>query len=458
MRSLSGRFVFSRILVANRGAIARRVVDACRSMGIESVAVFSDADSTAPHLSEASRTWRLAGERAEDTYLNQAALIEAVQATGADAVHPGYGFLAEHAGFAEAVEASGARFIGPRPHWLATMGDKVAARRLASEQGFPVFAGTERIEADDSEALKRLAEEIGYPLLAKPVGGGGGIGMRVIRNVEALETTIAQSRALAGRTFGDDGVFLERWVESGRHIEFQVLGDGQGGGLHLHERECSVQRRHQKVIEESPAPGIERAEIEALAGKAAALVARIGYDNVGTIETLRAGPGDYGFLEMNTRIQVEHGVTEMITGIDLVAAQIRLAAGEPLPEAQPASGHALEVRIYAEDPLTQLPSTGRLSVYEVPRGLHGVRVDTGYGPGQWVTPYYDPLLAKVIGHGSTRAQAIGRVAVALKAFAIQGVKTNIPLLSGILSDEGFLAGQVDTGYLARYLTRNQSGH
>lgn len=444
--------MFSRILIANRGAIARRVVGACRALGIESVAVFSDADRAAPHLSEASRTWRLAGERAEETYLNQAALIEAIRSTGADAVHPGYGFLAEHAGFAEAVEAAGARFIGPRPRWLATMGDKVAARALAAEHGFPVFAGTDRIEPG-AEELRRLAEGIGFPLLAKPVGGGGGIGMRVVRSADELEAAVAQSRALAGRAFGEDGIFLERWVESGRHIEFQVLGDGQGGALHLHERECSIQRRHQKILEESPAPGIDREEIEALADKAASLVARIGYDNVGTIETLRAGPGDYGFLEMNTRIQVEHGVTEMITGIDLVVTQIRLAAGEGLPEACPAAGHALEVRVYAEDPVTQLPSTGRLSVFDVPGELHGVRVDTGYGAGQWVTPYYDPLLAKVIGYGKTRAQAVGRVAVALKAFTVQGVKTNIPLLSGVLGDEEFLAGQVDTGYLARYLAR-----
>ncbi len=444
--------MFSRILIANRGAIARRVVQACHTLGVDSVAVFSDADAGAPHLAEAGRTWRLAGERAEETYLNQPALIEAIRATGADAVHPGYGFLAENPGFAAAVEAAGARFIGPRPQWLETMGDKVAARRLVSEQGFPVFAGTDRIEPDPGN-LRRQAESVGYPLLVKPVGGGGGIGMRVVREAGALETAVAQARALADSAFGDDGIFLERWIESGRHIEFQVLGDGQGGALHLHERECSVQRRHQKIIEESPAPGIERSEIEALAAGAAELVGRIGYDNLGTVETLRAGAGDYGFLEMNTRIQVEHGVTEMITGVDLVVTQIRLAAGEGLPDARPAVGHALEVRVYAEDPVTQLPSTGRLSRFEVPRGLHGVRVDTGYALGQWVTPYYDPMLAKVIGHGSTREQAIGRVAVALRAFSVQGVKTNIPLLSGILGDDEFLAGQVDTGYLARYLAR-----
>jgi len=450
--STSVKPVFARILIANRGAIARRVVAACRSLGVESVAVYSDADATAPHLSEASHTWHLPGERAEDTYLNQTALIDALRSTGADAVHPGYGFLAEQAGFAEAVEDAGARFVGPRPRWLATMGDKVAARTLAVRHGFPVFAGSERLEADSPD-LMGMAEGIGFPLMVKPVGGGGGIGMRVVRNAGELEAAIAQAGALAGRAFGDGGVFLERWVANGRHIEFQVLGDGQGNALHVHERECSIQRRHQKVLEESPAPGIDRAEVEAMAARAAALVADIGYDNVGTLETLRAGPGDYGFLEMNTRIQVEHGVTEMITGMDLVAEQIRLAAGESLPEAREAVGHALEVRVYAENPRTQLPSTGRLAVFEPPHSLHGIRVDTGYTAGQWVTPYYDPLLAKVIGHGSTRAQAIGRVLVALKAFAIQGVETNIPLLESVLGDDEFLAGQVDTGYLARHLGR-----
>jgi len=446
--------MFSRILIANRGAIARRVVQACRALGIESVVVYSDADAGAPYLEEASLTHQLPGSRAQDTYLNQAAVLAAIEATGADAVHPGYGFLAENAAFAAAVEAAGARFIGPRPHWLATMGDKVAARTLAEEKGFPVFQGSGRLsEGATAAEISRAAESIGFPLLVKPVGGGGGIGMRVVGSAAELESAVSQAGALADQAFGDGGVFLERWAPDARHIEFQVLGDGNGGALHLHERECSLQRRHQKVLEESPAPGIDRAEIEALAQQAQKLVAELGYDNVGTLETLRAGPGDYGFLEMNTRIQVEHGVTEMVTGLDLVATQIRLAAGADLPESRPLNGHALEVRIYAEHPFTQLPSTGRLAVFEPPIGLHGVRVDTGYQAGQWVTPHYDPLLAKVIGHGSTREQAIGRVLVALRAFSIVGVDTNIPLLSGVLGEAEFLKGQVDTGYLGRYLAR-----
>lgn len=446
--------MFSKVLIANRGAIARRVVQACQSLGCESVVLFSDADAGAPYLAEASQAYPLSGTRAQDTYLNQEAVLAAIAATGADAVHPGYGFLAENAAFAEAVEKSGARFIGPRPEWLATMGDKVAARKLAGRHGFPVFAGSEQLSESSSEAeIRAAADAVGFPLLVKPVSGGGGIGMRVVASAAELESAVRQAGQLARQAFGDGGLFLERWAPDARHIEFQVLGDGRGGGLHLHERECSLQRRHQKVLEESPAPGIDRAEVEALARQAEQLVAELGYDNVGTLETLRAGPDDYGFLEMNTRIQVEHGVTEMVTGLDLVTAQIRLAAGEGLPDARPLDGHALEVRVYAEHPLTQLPSTGRLAVFEPPTHLYGVRVDTGYQAGQWVTPYYDPLLAKVIAHGRTREQAIGRVLVALRAFTIVGVDTNIPLLSGVLTDPEFLAGKLDTGYLARYLAR-----
>lgn len=445
--------MFSKVFIANRGAIARRIIQACNDLGIASVAVYSDADAGAPYLEEASEAQHLAGERVQDTYLNQPALLRALLASGADSVHPGYGFLAENAEFAEAVQASGVAFIGPAPKFLRAMGDKVAARTLAEEQGFPVFAGSDRLQGGDSlDGRLAMAEKIGYPLMIKPAAGGGGIGMRVVRVAEELEGALIQAGTLAEQAFGDSGLFLERWINSARHIEFQLLGDGRGGALHLHERDCSLQRRHQKVMEESPAVAIDRSELEAMADRAARLVAAIGYDNIGTLETLRAGPDDYGFLEMNTRIQVEHGVTEMVTGLDLVATQIRLAAGGRLPESAPLNGHALEVRIYAEHPVSQLPSTGRLSVFEPP-SLHGVRVDTGYQAGQWVTPHYDPLLAKVIGHGRTREQAIGRVLVALKAFAIQGVDTNMPLLRAVLGDEDFLAGRLDTGYLARFTER-----
>ena len=440
--------MFGRILVANRGAIAARVIRACRKLGIDSVAVYSEPDAQAPYLADATACWALAGDKAVDTYLNQQALLDALEQTGADALHPGYGFLAENGGFARAVTAMGVRFIGPSPDWLDAMGDKVAARKLAGQHGFPVFAGSGGLE--DLDAAKAAADSIGYPVMLKPSAGGGGIGMRVVKDAAELGDAMEQARDLASRSFGNGSLFLERWVEQGRHIEIQLLGDGRGNAVHVHERECSLQRRHQKVIEESPAPGIGRAEIERLAGQARDFAAEVGYDNVGTLETLRAGTGDYGFLEMNTRIQVEHGVTEMVTGIDLVATQIDLAAGGELPDPPPLNGHAVEVRLYAEDPETQLPATGRLSVFRPPQ-LHGVRVDTGYQTGQWVTPFYDPLLAKVIGHGRTREQAIGRVLVALKAFEIRGVRTNAPLLMSVLADQTFLAGDVDTGWLNRFL-------
>ncbi|MFV2089549.1 MAG: acetyl/propionyl/methylcrotonyl-CoA carboxylase subunit alpha [Pseudomonadales bacterium] len=441
------------MLIANRGAIARRVVKACEALGILSVAVYSTPDGGAPHLAEASETYPLPGQHASDTYLNQAALLAAVDETGADAVHPGYGFLAENADFADALEARGVCFVGPNSKWLRAMGDKVAARELAEGHGFPVFVGSPRLEGLDQ--ARQLADVIGYPIMIKPSAGGGGIGMRVVNGPAELEAAMGQARGLAERSFGDGGIFIERWIEQARHIEFQLLGDGGGRALHVFERECSIQRRHQKVIEESPAPGIDRDEVLAMADQAAAFAARLGYDNVGTLETLRAGPADYGFLEMNTRIQVEHGVTEAVTGLDLLAVQLRLAAGEPLPPPPCLDGHALEARVYAEHPWTQLPSTGRLSVFRPP-DLYGVRVDTGYQVGQWVTPFYDPLLAKVIGHGTTREQAIGRVLVGLKAFEIQGVHTNIPLLIEVLQDGEFLSGRLDTGYLTRFLAK-QSG-
>lgn len=444
--------MFQKILVANRGAIARRVIGACRTLGIQSVAVYSDPDAAAPHLAEATETRRLPGDSSLETYLNQEALLAILAESGADALHPGYGFLAENGAFARTVNETGARFIGPDPRWLEAMGDKIAARELAETHGLPVFGGSSALGGYDQ--ARREAETIGYPVMLKPAAGGGGIGMRVVRDDSELAQTMGQAQELAERSFGDGRVFLERWISSARHIEFQILGDRSGNAMHLGERDCSLQRRHQKVIEEAPAPGIDRSEIDAMAERAADFVRAVGYDNVGTLETLRAGGGDYGFLEMNTRIQVEHGVTEMLTGVDLVAAQIRLAGGEALSdvvrERVEPSGHALEVRIYAEHPRTQLPSTGRLSVYRPPE-LHGVRVDTGYQVGQTVTPFYDPLLAKVIGHGTTRAQAIGRVLVALKAFEIQGVKTNVPLLAAVLEDDGFLAGAIDTGFLPNYL-------
>jgi acetyl-CoA carboxylase biotin carboxylase subunit len=436
--------LFSRILIANRGAIARRVIRACNDLGVESVVVYSEADADAPYLAEASQAVLLPGERAEHTYLNSAALIEVVQRSGADAVHPGYGFLAENADFAEAVMAAGAGFVGPSPRWLRVMGDKIAARKLMAEHGYPVFPASELLA--DVDAARAMAQVLGYPLMLKPTAGGGGIGMRVVRDDAELERGFHQAIQLAKRAFGDGGVYLEGWIDGPRHVEFQLLADIHGNAMHVYERECSIQRRHQKVIEESPAPGLDRAELEALAERAAGVAAQLGYDNVGTLETLRDGDGQFGFLEMNARIQVEHAVTEAVTGLDLVIAQIELAAGGQLPQRPPLNGHAVEARVYAEDPQTQLPDTGVLRTFRPPQ-MHGVRVETGYQEGQSVTPFYDPMLAKVIGWGATRAQAIGRTLVGLKGMAVVGVKTNIPLLLRVLESEAFLAGRINTGFL-----------
>ena len=437
--------MFQRILIANRGAIARRIVETCEDLGIESVAVFSDADEDAPHLEQATSAVRLPGNTPAQTYLNRNALLDAVLQSGADAVHPGYGFLAENADFAEAVTSSGATFVGPAARWLKTMGDKVAARTLMQENGFPTFPGSPEIA--DLEDARERALEIGYPIMLKPSAGGGGIGMCLIREEQELENTLNRTRDLAEKAFANGSVYLEKWLENPRHIEFQLVADQHGNAAHLFERECSIQRRHQKVIEETPAPGLDPAWVAGIAERAAAVVGTLGYDNIGTLETLVSAEDQYGFLEMNTRIQVEHAVTEVVTGVDLVALQISLAAGEPLPQLPGRRGFAVEARVYADDPQTGFPSTGRLHVFRPPE-LFGVRVDTGYREGQVVTPFYDALLAKVIGSGATREQAIGRVLVALRAFVIRGVASNIALLLRVLEDKAFLRGDVHTGYLA----------
>ena len=436
--------MFKRVFVANRATVARRVVRACRELGIDSVAAHADIDAAAPHLAEATATARLPGYRAQDTYLNATRLIEAAKQSHCDALHPGYGFLAENADFARSVEDAGIRFIGPAAHWIETLGDKTRARQAMAEAGFPVHAGSGVL--NDLDDAKEAVRQTGFPAVLKPAAGGGGIGMLRVASEADLSAAFATARTQAARAFGNDAVYVEAWLERPRHIEYQVIGDGDTT-LSVLERECSVQRRHQKVIEEAPAPGLDRsllAEIEA-----AATAALAGYDSLGTVETLYV-EGEFGFLEVNTRLQVEHGVTEAITGIDLVQAQIRIAAGEPLGEVMPdnvaAGGHAVEARIYAEDSERLLPSTGRLSVHRPP-DLVGVRIESGYAEGQWVTPYFDPLLAKVIGTGATREQAIGRTLVGVKAFDIQGVATNRELLQNVLGSEPFIAGRLHTGLL-----------
>jgi len=437
--------VFAKVLIANRGAIARRVVRACNALGIPSVVVYSPADAEAPYLEEASEALPLPGNDAAASYLNVPALLECLRISGADAVHPGYGFLAENPAFAEAVVAAGAVFIGPSPRWLGDMGDKVRARALLAGQGFPVLPGSAVVE--DLEAALAPADRLGYPLMLKPAAGGGGIGMSRIHDRTDLERTFGRAGRLAANAFGDGRLFLEAYVEGARHVEIQLLGDGRGGALHLYERDCSLQRGHRKIIEEAPAPGIGRAALDDLAARAERAMAALGYDNVGTLETLYRDDRGFGFIEMNTRIQVEHGVTEAVTGLDLVATQIALAAGGPLPERPPLRGHAVEARVYAEDVARGHAATGILTRLRTP-ALHGVRYETGYRQGQAITPYYDPLIAKVIGSGATRAQAIGRTLVGVRALEVRGVATNAALLEQALQDDRFLAGDVALDFFA----------
>ena len=441
----------SKILIANRGAIARRIVRACNELGLESVVVHTSVDAHAPYIQEASEAYALSGLRPADSYLDQDQLLSIARTSGADAVHPGYGFLSENAGFAQRVLDAGLTFIGPDPSWLDRMGDKVNARRIMAEQGMPVFDGSDFIT--DMATAREVAQTIGFPLVVKPSGGGGGMGMQVVEQMDALESALTQAQTVAAAAFGSSDVYLERWIAQPRHIEYQILADEHGNAMHLYERECSIQRRHQKLIEESPAPGIDASVLREQAERGAEICARLGYNNVGTLETLYSD-GSSGFLEMNTRIQVEHGVTEEVTGVDLVQQQILLAAGGQLPEPAELSGHAIEVRLYAEDSQTLMPSTGVLRIFQPPQ-LFGVRVETGYQQGQEVSPYYDALLAKIIAKGSTREQAIGRAVVALQAFTIQGVQTNAALLLRVLRDAAFLRGDIDTGMVARILRTGQ---
>ena len=438
--------MFHRVFIANRGAVAGRIVRACSNLGVGSVAAYSDIDADAPHLEAATATARLPGYLPEDTYLNAPAIVAAARAAGADALHPGYGFLAENAPFARAVADAGIRFIGPAANLVESLGHKTEARTLMREHGFPVHAGSSVL--DDEDAAVAAAAETGFPVILKPASGGGGIGMAVASTEAEVTLAFRTAATLAERAFGDGGVYLEKYLVRPRHIEFQVLGDGRDATA-LFERECSVQRRHQKLIEEAPAPNVDRAAVDAVGARAAGALAALGYDSLGTVETLLAD-GEFGFLETNTRLQVEHGVTEEVTGVDLVAAQIRLAAGADLagvlPDDVALSGHAVEARVYAEDPVRMLPSPGRLLTFRPP-AMTGVRTEVAYREGQTVTPYYDPLLAKVIGVGSTREQAIGRTLVALKAFEIRGVETNRALLRDVLASEAFIAGRLHTRFL-----------
>lgn len=436
--------MFNRVLIANRGAVARRIVRACRSLGVESVCVHSDLDTETPAVEEANSSARLPGYKVSDTYLNYHRIVEIAKNRAVDAIHPGYGFLAESVAFARAVIEAGMVFIGPSPEWMALMSEKTEARNTMKNKGMPMHPGSGLIESEAE--LSIVIEEIGYPMIIKPVAGGGGIGMSIAENEDTLISAFRRSQDLARRNFGVGAVYAEQYLTKPRHIEFQVLGDG-AHCICIGERDCSVQRRHQKLIEEAPVPYVNQDALDE--AKDSVTAAIDGYDNIGTVECLYSDE-QFGFLEMNTRLQVEHGVTEESLGVDLVTTQIRLAAGEklamiPLASRTP-SLHAVEVRLYAEDSKSMLPSTGLLQVFEPPT-MEGVRVDAAYTQGNFISPYYDPLLAKLIAVGTTREEAIARVTIALKAFAVSGVKTNSQLLQDTLGSEAFILGRMHTGLL-----------
>ena len=443
-----------RVLIANRGEIAMRVMRACREMGISPVAVHSDADAGAPHVAAADAAVRIGPAPPRESYLNAQAILDAARTTGADAIHPGYGFLSERPTFAQACEDAGITFIGPPATAIAQMGSKIGARTLMQQAGVPVVPGVTPPDQRDA-ALISAAVDIGFPVLLKPSAGGGGIGMKVVRDETMLASAISQARREALAAFGDGTLYVERLVERPRHVEIQVFADRHGGCVHLCERECSAQRRHQKVIEESPSPVLTPAVRARMGAAAVAAAKAVGYVNAGTVEFLLEGHGDdarFYFLEMNTRLQVEHPVTEVVTGVDLVRAQLHVAAGGRLPWTQDdisQRGHAIECRIYAEDPARGfLPQTGPLLLYREPAGP-GIRIDSGVVEGREIPVHYDPMIAKLIVSGDTRETARQRALAALRRYPILGVRTNIPFLITLLEHEAFVAGTIDTGFLDR---------
>ena len=448
--------MFHKVVVANRGAVAARVLRALNEMGIRAVAVYSEADAGAPYLQLAAESYAIGPAASRESYLSHETLVEVVRKSGADGLHPGYGFLSENASFAQKVIDAGARFIGPSPRWIEAMGPKTRARELAASHGMPMSKGS-GVLPTDAAAVTAAAHAIGFPVLVKPAGGGGGIGMLPAKDEAELLAAVERSRSMAERGFGNAEVYLERLVERPRHVEFQVLGDRHGAVMHLHERDCSTQRRNQKVIEEAPAPGLAREKAGQVAEQVTAVVRKLGYDNIGTVEMLMGADGAFSFLEMNTRLQVEHGVTEEVTGVDLVQAQIRSAAGEPLSSILPGRievrGHAIQARVYAEDPKNFFPSPGKLKVFRPPQNA---RVETGYAEGRDVTPHYDPMIAKVIVSAETRERAVQKLIEALEAFAIEGLKNNIPAMLAVLRSEPFRAGRVHTGLIPEVLSQRKA--
>jgi len=443
--------MFRKILIANRGEIALRVICACKELGIRTVAVYSEADRDALHVRFADEAICIGPPRSSESYLNIASIISAAEITDSEAIHPGYGFLSENAHFAEVCETSKITFIGPRPDVIRLMGDKNQARKKMEELGLSVLPGSSGLNSQE-EALSE-AQRIGYPIMIKAAAGGGGRGMRIVESAEELPKAFMMAQAEAEAAFGSPDVYLEKYISSPRHIEFQVMGDAFGKVVHLGERECTIQRRHQKLVEESPSTQFDQATRDSLGGQVVQALEKIGYTNAGTVEFLMDENRNLYFLEMNTRIQVEHPVTEMVTGVDLVKQQIRIAAGERLPqewESVRLSGHAIECRICAEDPETFIPCAGKVTGLHVPGGP-GVRVDRAIYTEAMIPPYYDSLIAKLICHGQDRNEAIHRMSRALEMFLVEGVRTLIPLHEKIMADKDFRAGKFDTHFLRRFM-------
>ena len=448
--------MLDKVVIANRGEIALRILRACRELGIRTVAVHSTVDRDLKHVRLADETVCIGPPPAADSYLNMPAIISAAEVTDAVAIHPGYGFLSENADFAERVEQSGFIFIGPKPDTIRLMGDKVSAIRAMQEAGVPCVPGSDGPLGDDAQETQRIAHQIGYPIIIKASGGGGGRGMRVVHSEAALLTTLDLTRSEAGAAFGNATVYMEKYLEHPRHIEVQVLADTHGHAIHLGERDCSMQRRHQKVIEEAPAPGISPEQRRRIGQVCVDACQRIGYRGAGTFEFLYQD-GEFYFIEMNTRVQVEHPITELITGVDIVKEQLRIAAGLPLDYRQTdirISGHALECRLNAEDPESFAPSPGTVSQYHPPGGP-GVRVDSHLYNGYRVPPNYDSMIGKLIAHGETREVAIARMRGALVELVIEGIKTNAPLHRRILGDARFLNGGADIHYLEKQLLESR---
>jgi acetyl-CoA carboxylase, biotin carboxylase subunit len=450
--------VFKKILIANRGEVALRVIYACRELGIRTVAVYSEADEDSLHVKFADEDVRIGPARSADSYLNVPAVISAAEITGADAIHPGYGFLSESAYLAEVCEACHIKFIGPDPQVIRLMGDKARARRVMRKAGMPILPGSDGPIDNEDRALK-VAKDIGYPVIVKATAGGGGRGMRVVRAAGELSHAVKAAQREAEAAFGVPDVYIEKYVESPRHIEFQILGDHHGSVVHLGERECSIQRRHQKLIEESPSPALSE-KLRRKIGSAVIDAAKaVQYTNAGTFEFLMDPDGHFYFMEANTRLQVEHPVTEMVTGIDIVKEQIRIAAGERLSFKQSEvtfTGHSIECRVNAEDPETLVPSPGVIHVFSVPGGP-GVRVETFAHSECTISPYYDSMIAKIIVHGRDRQEAVARMKRTLEMTVIEGIKTSIPLHLKILNDPEFVAGKLSTSFMDRFMSRPGTG-